>query len=176
MKLLVMSDNHGQWALVNKLVETHQGQVDGIIHCGDSEFDANDPIWEAFDIVVKGNMDFDSQYPTEATLNTTKGDVWVTHGHLYHIKQNNLDDLRDAGIRQGAKIILHGHTHIAYSHFEDGILMVNPGSLSRSRGPISERTFAIIEWDSEQIRVEFYDHVSNRLDRLTQIYLLGGGR
>ena len=52
MKILLMSDNHGRWPKVHELVEYYRPQVDLILHCGDSEFAPDDPVWEKVDAVA----------------------------------------------------------------------------------------------------------------------------
>ncbi len=38
MKIVVVSDNHGDREIIQKIVDHYEGKVDGIFHCGDSEF------------------------------------------------------------------------------------------------------------------------------------------
>ena len=54
MKVLILSDNHGHYELVHSLVDQFRPEVDYICHCGDSEFKAEDPIWQEVDAYVAG--------------------------------------------------------------------------------------------------------------------------
>ena len=57
MKYLVVSDNHGDREILVDIVKQRAGEMDVLFHCGDSELEADDQLWETFD-VVKGNCDF----------------------------------------------------------------------------------------------------------------------
>ena len=49
--------------------------------------------------------------------------IYVTHGHIYHVK--NLPPLAPGDV------LLHGHTHVpAWTEFGQGNLYLNPGSVS----------------------------------------------
>ena len=85
MKILLMSDNHGRWPKVHELVEYYRPQVDLILHCGDSEFAPDDPVWEKVDAVVTGNNDYDPEYPDELIINTRQGRIFLTHGHFHNV-------------------------------------------------------------------------------------------
>lgn len=167
MKWLILSDNHGGWSKLNQLVADYRPKVDLIIHCGDSEFPADDPIWEQVDVVVSGNMDFDPQYLKKRYIDTTEGKILVVHGHLNGVNSGNQELLAEAK-RSDAKFVFHGHTHKLYAEYTDGILMLNPGSLNHSRGPVPYRTFAIMELTSAEIIVKFYNDEMDALDHLTE--------
>lgn len=48
--------------------------------------------------------------------------LFITHGHVYH--KNHLPPLH------AGDILLHGHTHIPVCMEQDGIMIMNPGSVS----------------------------------------------
>lgn len=156
MKLLVMSDNHGNYLKVDELINLWRDKVDFIFHLGDSEFPADDPIWDKVDAVVTGNMDYDRGYRQEILVPTPVGNVFITHGHLDGVNRGN-QDIFDKGKALGAAFIFHGHTHRLYAEYRDGILLLNPGSLSQSRGERCERTFAVIDVKETQMDVQFYE-------------------
>ncbi|EFR32036.1 YfcE family phosphodiesterase [Eremococcus coleocola] len=167
MKMLVLSDNHGRYDLVMNLLSQWRDKVDYIFHTGDSEFSSGDVIWGLVDGVVKGNMDFDPGYEIETFINTPAGKVALSHGHYYGVN-HGLGGVKDLAQTNGAKFMFHGHTHKLYARMEEGILFVNPGSLNHSRGPEPERTFAVVEVNENQIKVDFYDDDQQKLDRLSQ--------
>ena len=48
MKILVVSDNHGDRDCLVDLVNHYEGQVDALFHCGDSELEPTDELWQKF--------------------------------------------------------------------------------------------------------------------------------
>lgn len=167
MKWLVLSDNHGGWAKTNQIIEFYRPNVDLIIHCGDSEFPADDPIWENVDIVVSGNMDFDPQYFQTRTLDCDLGKILVVHGHRNGVNSSNLELIEEAK-NMGASFVFHGHTHCLYAEMLDGIFIMNPGSLNHSRGPVNERTYSLVELSDDSISVKFYNDQMDELSSLTK--------
>lgn len=166
MKILLLSDNHGQWPLVNDIVQNNKDKVDYIYHCGDSEFSDDDPIWLDIDAVVKGNMDYAGNYPDVLFLDSPVGKICLTHGHLFAINEGP-ETLYKYAHRHDAQIIFHGHTHALYADIYQGTLMVNPGSLISSRGLHSYRTYAIVEFTEDQIFINYYDHLQEHLADLS---------
>ena len=53
----------------------------------------------------------------------------LTHGHHWSVKCD-LDELKLGANEKEARIALYGHTHIAYTGYEDGLYIMNPGSIS----------------------------------------------
>ncbi|MDO4432933.1 MAG: metallophosphoesterase [Aerococcaceae bacterium] len=159
MKFLVLSDNHGLWNVVHNLLQHFGPQVDYVFHCGDSEFTSDDPIWEQVSCVVAGNMDFDPQYVPQQIVETPVGKVFVAHGHRHQINQSN-DTLYQVAKDSDCRFVFHGHTHVLYAEYREGILLMNPGSINHSRGNHHGTTFAIVTVDDAQINVEYYDSLT----------------
>lgn len=170
MKMLVVSDNHGNWKTVSNIITTLRDQVDYIFHCGDSEFDASDPLWDSVDAVVKGNMDYDI-FPNSQTIETSHGKVYMTHGHLTKVN-SNLEYLYQLAKEEGASFILYGHTHKLKAEYSDGILLLNPGSLSSSRGKYPYLTYATVEVDNKYIQVDYFNDEMIHISDLTRTYQL----
>lgn len=82
-------------------------------------------------VMVKGNCDF-SSHQEEVVLDIEGHKIFATHGHNYRVK-TSLNNLHYRAKELGADIALFGHTHIPYQEYEDGILFLNPGSLSSPR-------------------------------------------
>ena len=55
-----------------------------------------------------------------------------THGHTYNVKYT-LSQLKSAARSNGADIVLYGHTHVAKTEYDDGLYVMNPGSISHPR-------------------------------------------
>ncbi|MGX7108178.1 metallophosphoesterase [Facklamia miroungae] len=173
MKLLVLSDNHGNYSTVNQIFTEYRDKVDYIIHCGDSEFSFEDPIWQLVDVKVAGNMDFSPGYPTIETLQTPLGKLLITHGHLFQVNQGN-QMLFDLALEKDAQFVFHGHTHRLYAELKDGILLMNPGSIAQPRGEIQAKTYAVVEISKDFIEVDYYNHQSVLLEDLTHYFKLDG--
>jgi len=59
MKIIIMSDNHGQKMALQKVFEHYQSESDiRFIHCGDSEFPYEDEVFQGC-LRVTGNCDYD---------------------------------------------------------------------------------------------------------------------
>ncbi len=169
MKFLVMSDNHGRWQKVQEVIGVFKDDVDYIFHCGDSEFPSDDPIWESVAVVVSGNMDYDPQYRKIGSLETAEGKVLVLHGHRHGVNHSNQQVLTLAH-EMGATYAFHGHTHRLYAEMQEGVLLLNPGSLNQSRGPIEERTFALVTISAAEVLVEFYNDDLIKLTHLSETF------
>ena len=146
MKILVISDTHGKHANFDAVLEK-EGKIDLLIHAGDVE-DAtyiesmvNCPIH-----MVGGNNDYFSFLPKEKEFFIGPHRVFLTHGHMYHLYMNT-ERLRYAGVQRKADIIIFGHTHQPKIEEVNGILLINPGSLSEPRQRGREATYVILELD-----------------------------
>lgn len=154
MKILAVSDTHGDAQILKELLIQYP-DLDGYFYAGDSELQSSDELFKTYQ-AVEGNMDWDTGFPM--TLDTTiKGvNVFMTHGHKYGVGIS-LDRLVEAGREQGAQLIIYGHTHVALAEQHEGIVVVNPGSISQPRGALAKLggTYALIEFKDGQATVEY---------------------
>lgn len=134
MNILIVSDNHGLTEELNQIKKRHS--VDYMIHCGDSEFNMDDPLLDGF-IKVAGNCDLDSRFKNEETLQIADKKIFVTHGHLYGVKTNLLS-LAYRAQEEGAQITCYGHTHVAHAEKVNRQILINPGSVRNSKGRLTE--------------------------------------
>jgi uncharacterized protein len=129
MKLMILSDTHGNYLLAVKALE-EAGQVDQIIHLGDEFEDAR--MIEAISgsplIKVPGNCDLGVEDARNITVTFDGIRVFMTHGDRYQVK-SGLARLHKKAAAEQAGIVLYGHTHVAAITEIDGILFVNPGCL-----------------------------------------------
>ena len=144
MKLYVLSDTHGK---INKALEVYDKlhSVDLIIHLGDMEQDAR-KISEGTGkkvISVKGNNEFSYSLESFHILETEYGNLFLTHGHLQGVK-GGLQKLLYRTQELGCKAALFGHTHIPLFIQEDGIYLLNPGSLTFPLPGGSPASYAIV--------------------------------
>lgn len=148
MKIIVMSDSHGDREAIEKIARK---EGDAHFHCGDSELAYEDPVFQSMHRVL-GNCDMDYLFPEEVEVVVGSHKIYAVHGHRHNVKQSLITmfyKTRD----KGANIALFGHSHLYSAEMKEGILFVNPGStlLPRNGNP---PTYAVIEWN-EKVRVTF---------------------
>lgn len=141
MKILVVSDTHGDTRTLNSLLKI-QTNVEVVIFLGDGyeEFEDVKRFYpDKMFIGVKGNNDWGSSLPYDDEIVIEGKKLFMTHGHRYGVK-GGLSRLIAECRRRKANIVLFGHTHIPYTSYEDGIYVINPGSLRGFTG-----TYGVIE-------------------------------
>ncbi|WP_058486562.1 metallophosphoesterase [Defluviitalea phaphyphila] len=146
MKLLILSDSHGILSYSKKVIEKIKDKLDMIIHLGDYYEDAKELRKEINNIPlhhVAGNCDFGIDKKDEI-INIYNKKILITHGHKYKVKWG-YNRISYYGEEQGANIVLFGHTHIPIIEYYNGILFLNPGSISMPRGDILNPTFGILD-------------------------------
>lgn len=157
MKYMVISDIHGGIDNLNKVLSIYKDE-----HCtkllilGDLfnyviDFNRQQIIdrlnmMKDSIIAVSGNCDnnlngilFDMPYTYETKINNMQ--IMLTHGHLY-TKENLLNTSND--------IIFVGHSHIPNIEEINNKLLVNPGSITKSRR--GENSFIIVDEKTITIR------------------------
>jgi putative phosphoesterase len=135
MKILVLSDSHGNYPLVLKAIEL-AGDVDTIMHLGDGIDDAKlvEEILDRQVVKVSGNCDRFSSAPSELIWRVINYTLFLTHGDKYGVKAG-FTHLRQKAITENADIVLYGHTHCASIETIGNILFVNPGCLYKNHTP-----------------------------------------
>ena len=128
MKLLILSDSHGDSTGMCRAVETER--PDYVIHLGDHASDARD-LSRMFPMVpvafVRGNCDFYEDTPEERLVDYDGVRVFMTHGHRQGVKSGLLR-FEVTAREKNADVALFGHTHCAYCEQYNGLWLVNPGS------------------------------------------------
>jgi putative phosphoesterase len=127
MKVMVLSDTHGNYPLALKAVESAL-PVDGIVHVGDITEDALiiEEITGQNILKVMGNCDPTGVAPRELEWTVAGRRFLITHGDRYQVK-SGLDRLLRRALAADVHVVLYGHTHVASVEIIDGILFVNPG-------------------------------------------------
>ncbi len=167
MKLLIVSDSHGESNVLEKLKLRYEKEVDVMIHCGDSELPVDDEALKGF-ITVRGNCDIDLRLPTEQEITVGKAKILITHGHLYQINSTLLKLSYKAKERR-ADFVFFGHSHLPGSETIDGTIFLNPGSILLPRGG-NERSYAIVEQDEKAVNVSFYNKDHKQIETLNRTY------
>ena len=158
MKIIIMSDNHGQKMALQKVFEHYQSEPEvQFIHCGDSEFPYEDEVFQEC-LRVTGNCDYDTNYPEVAVLEAKGIRFLVTHGHMQAVN-SGVYRLAKYAKKQGAQVAFYGHTHKLYEETYEGVLCVNSGSVSYPRGHFAMTpTYAVLTIHSEsEIELQYFD-------------------
>lgn len=148
MKILIVSDTHGQNYNYYKVLKMHE--PDMLIHCGDVE-GCEEELIQAAKCPVKmvlGNNDFYSDLPKEEEFCIGKYKVWLTHGHRYYVSAGS-EMIKEAAVLKGVDIVMYGHTHRPTVERDYNIIAVNPGSLSYPRQEGRRPSYIIMEMDRE---------------------------
>lgn len=130
MRIVVISDTHGDIAGLYKVID-QQRKADVFIFLGDCERDIEDAqsVFPGKQFLkVAGNCDFGSESQTDGETVISGKRIFYTHGHIYHVKFGPSTIIGEAR-RRKADILLYGHTHVAYTTYEEGLYIMNPGSV-----------------------------------------------
>ena len=129
MRILVVSDTHGDLQHLESVL-SEEDDFDMLLHCGDicgDEDRVRQLVMCAF-LGVAGNMDFSGRFPRDR--------LGVTF---------DTETLVSEAVSEGADIALYGHTHVPEIHTQQGIWVMNPGSLSYPRQRDRRPSYGVIE-------------------------------
>jgi putative phosphoesterase len=161
LKILVLSDSHGDWTSFLRVLRKNP-EIKTIVFLGDGLHDLREvkKHKEAFDrafLAVKGNCDFGSPFPNDGTFDLEGITVFYTHGHNYGVKLG-LTLLRKTALSQNAALVLFGHTHEPYAGClsdpavaDNPLFALNPGSVSSHYGGNS---YGIVSLENGNITAE----------------------
>ncbi len=139
MDILVVSDTHGRNERLMEL-EWAYPQVERFLHAGDW---GGDPTHYRHWLSVKGNNDYYAlNLPRDRIVEVEDHRIYMVHGHQvpFYNRTQNFVNLAKAN---QCDIVVTGHTHRPLIEEKDGILIINPGSLSRNRDG-SSPSYAIL--------------------------------
>lgn len=155
MKAAVFADSHGQIALMREALR--RCPVDLIIHLGDCLRDAellrryfpDTPMY-----LVRGNCDLGTNAPDRDLVPLGPVKAFITHGHLFYVKEGRLDSLAYAALEAGASIAMYGHTHCPDYREIGGVKLLNPGTCGQGQ----RLTWALVEvFDNGGVACEIRD-------------------
>lgn len=179
MKWMIASDLHGSAYYCRKMLEAFEREgADRLFLLGDLLYHGprNDlpreyapkeviPLLNGKKeklLCVRGNCDAEVdqmvlEFPVladYAVLPVGRRLIYVTHGHIYHVK--NLPPLAPGDV------LLHGHTHVpAWTEFGQGNLYLNPGSVSipKENSPHSYMTLEgnTMQWKELESSAVFHE-------------------
>lgn len=127
--LVVISDSHGNFANVEALLPRIE-ENDYLVHLGDGAGDLRS-VWDVCPDKIyqcTGNCDRFAFAEEEGVLEIEGVRIFYCHGHRYGVK-TDLTALAAAAKAHDCTVALYGHTHLAKISEEDGVTLVNPGTL-----------------------------------------------
>lgn len=165
-RIIVMSDSHGDRAIVEEIKQHYLGKVDAFFHNGDSELDSQDELWDGVH-VVNGNCDYRGNFPDNLVTDLDGVRIAQTHGHLYGINYGwqRLDYWAQ---EVEADICLYGHLHVPDAEVRGKTLFLNPGSVRQPRGLVQECLYAMVTISEDYYRVEFFTRQHQAYPLLTK--------
>lgn len=155
MKILIVSDTHGRDEKLEAAAAVEQ-PFDYLIHCGDVEGREFfiEALAECPCTIVAGNNDFFSDLPREDEIVLEGYKIMVTHGHNYGVSMDLYGISEEAAARE-CEMVCFGHTHKPVIEKKNGVLVINPGSLSFPRQEGRQPSYAVMELhEGEEPEVE----------------------
>lgn len=166
MRLLIVSDSHGNSHILDELVEKYIDHVDKFVHCGDSELPDNHLVWNIMD-TVSGNCDFYADFKDIHIERETAFPYAIVHGHHHNVKWT-LEDLKEFAKLNKLSFMFYGHSHILKFDYEDSIFFINPGSIQSPRGLLREKTYCLLEANDTTVKIRVFDDQHEELPELFQ--------
>lgn len=193
-RLLVCSDSHGNFTVLEKIISQYGKTCDAFVFCGDGAGDLVRILNKAKDdeffaqclpkviAFVRGNGDpvsypLDTEnsiaIPNRQVFTVNGKNIMVVHGHQEWVDYG----MEKFGLQmqlENCTVGFYGHTHVAREENINGFKFVNPGSCSRPRGgqpaclaiATVEKTFVDISF----IQIGRPDEEGNPFKRWQPIY------
>lgn len=155
-RILIVSDTHTRPERLYDCID-QDGPFDLMLHMGDMT-GSEDYIKEIMGCpiqAVRGNCDYRSDWPVETLIEAGDHLIFMTHGHMYSVNFG-LEELEAAARDYGADIAMYGHTHVPYyEELEDGMIILNPGSLGNPRQTPRIPTYMVMTVNEETGEIRF---------------------
>lgn len=169
MKILLMSDTHGELDTARKILDRH-ADADLKIHFGDVGF----PLQEISECsIVKGNHDRTHRLPKKLRFTIEKRSVICLHGDIFddetvqevlamkHVASDEIMEvcmrtlygkLAAYAKRKGCDTLFFGHTHHQCFTEVDGVILINPGSVCYGT---PQSGYALLEVHGQELQAAF---------------------
>ncbi len=150
MRILVISDSHGKAKTVIDIIKFHP-DINHVFFLGDTVGDieaAKEYFPQKNYYIVMGNCDIFGGYKKEdvAVLENTR--IFYCHGHRYGVKYST-EHLSSTAKEKNCTLALYGHSHRSLLSYDDGLYIVNPGSVFSARE--GKESYAIVDIDKSGI-------------------------
>lgn len=126
----------------------------GFIHCGDSELA---PEFLSGYFAVIGNNDYE-RYPESLVVTMGTHRALVVHGHRVGYGNRNMMLARQAR-QANCDLLFYGHSHIFSDDIVDGVRIMNPGSIWRSRDGRGKTYGVFTIHDNQELTFTFHQYV-----------------
>lgn len=151
MKILIVSDTHKRDESL-RLLLTKTAPLDMVIHLGDVE-GSEEKIAGWMEegcrfLIVQGNNDFFSSLEQEIEVEIGKYKTLLTHGHHYNVSLG-VERLEQEARDRELDIVMYGHTHRPFYQVRNGVIILNPGSLSYPRQDGRKPSYMIMDLDDQ---------------------------
>ena len=153
MIVAVISDTHKIDKYI-KLSKKYIQKADILVHLGDNASDVEEIAKDFGGKIysVRGNCDVRKDAPIEQIIEVEGKKIFFTHGHEYGVKYT-LTNIMCKGMEVGADVVLFGHTHEKALQRNNGMIFMNPGSISLPR--MKGRYIGFLDID-KQGKIETY--------------------
>lgn len=155
MKILIISDSHRKNENIEEVLNKEK-PIDFLIHCGDAEGSEYviGAMAECPMEIVLGNNDFFSNLSKEREFQLGKYHIWLTHGHYYYVSMG-VETIMEEAKAKGMDIVIFGHTHKPLIEQRDGVIALNPGSISYPRQEGKRPSYIVMNQDeNEEIQIK----------------------
>ncbi len=157
MKYLVLSDSHGNKALLSSVM-CHNTDIDGVFFLGDGISDfcsvmVRYPALKSY--IAYGNCDSMGNGAPKTTA-ILGHNIFYVHGDVFSVKEG-INLLAKTAEKKQCDIVLFGHTHIPFYEVVDGITFFNPGALIRNCN--GETSYGLMEITEGQQPI--FRHIKN---------------
>lgn len=127
MKILVLSDSHGNFDAIYDIAEKENPDL--IIHLGDGAKEAEDLGYsvEKRVVSVRGNCDWGSRLESELIYESAGKRLFICHGHTFSVK-SGIGSIIESAHTHDCDVLLFGHTHQQLYLVDRGMHVLNPGS------------------------------------------------
>lgn len=161
MRAIVISDSHNDTASCERAISSvGEKNIDMIIHLGDIARDVDyiEMLYYPIKVVsVVGNNDFLRSGDSERVIDFDGHKIFICHGHTLSVSYGT-EKLETIARQKGCEAALFGHTHKSVlKKCGDGLLVLNPGSVSKPRG--GKPSFAVLETENGKLSAAIVDWV-----------------
>ena len=159
VRIVLVSDNHGDRESLRWLRETY-ADYDYFVHCGDSIMSIGE--MDGF-ICVCGNNDFQygSAVPDQQILEAGGHRIYICHGHMDFISYYHYSTMAKRAAAKNCDLVFFGHVHTVHDTTEDGIRLLNPGSIRQNRDG-SPPSYMLVHISEDRIDAEVKEYVRKK--------------
>ncbi len=180
MKLLIASDIHGDYEWASKLMKVfEEGGYAKLLLLGDilyhgprNEIPSGYHVKKTYELLnqykdqiicVKGNCDSEvDQMVLDFDISKESRGMWVDE-HRFHLTHGHRDHKKNLPWLFEGDVYIQGHTHQGVLEVQDGVLMVNPGSVSipkdghHSYVTYEDNTFTLKDFSGQVLKELTYE-------------------